>query len=228
VFGTSEDPHIGTFPRQSDLDELCESVEDARHRADVVITSLHCHEGAHDGWNTDVPADFMVTAAHALIDAGAHVVLGHGPHMLRGIEVYKSRPIFYSLGNFFFMLDSTPRVAPESYELYGLDPDASPSDLDHVRNVQPDGRPRGFASDARFWESCVLEIDCSAGRVESVQVHPVSIIREGGRALFGVPALARRDDAGRILDRLAELSKPFGTRIDRVGTSDRLSGRIAL
>lgn len=40
-----------------------------------------------------------------MIDAGAGVVVGHGPHVLRGIEVYKRRPIFYSLASFIFEND---------------------------------------------------------------------------------------------------------------------------
>ena len=38
--------------------------------------------------------------AHAVVDAGADVVVGHGPHVLRGIELYRGRPIAYSMGNF--------------------------------------------------------------------------------------------------------------------------------
>lgn len=46
-----------------------------------------------------------------MIDAGADVVVGHGPHILRGIEVYKRRPIFYSLANFIFENDLSPQTA---------------------------------------------------------------------------------------------------------------------
>ena len=43
-----------------------------------------------------------IEAAHWAIDQGADLFAGHGPHFLRGIEIYKNRPIFYSLGNFIF------------------------------------------------------------------------------------------------------------------------------
>lgn len=46
-----------------------------------------------------------------MIDAAADVVVGHGPHVLRGIEVYKGRPIFYSLANFIFENDLSPQTA---------------------------------------------------------------------------------------------------------------------
>jgi len=46
--------------------------------------------------------DYQRQLAHAAIDAGARLVIGHHPHMLQGLEVYKGRPIVYSLGNFAF------------------------------------------------------------------------------------------------------------------------------
>ena len=42
--------------------------------------------------------------ARKMIDAGADVAVGHGPHVLRGIEIYKEKPIFYSLANFMFQM----------------------------------------------------------------------------------------------------------------------------
>jgi poly-gamma-glutamate synthesis protein (capsule biosynthesis protein) len=46
--------------------------------------------------------DYMTQIAHAAIDAGAHIVMGHGPHHSLPVEVYKGRPIFYGLGSFSF------------------------------------------------------------------------------------------------------------------------------
>ena len=65
-------------------------------------------------------ADFVVTAAHLAIDAGADIFVGHGPHILRGIEIYKGKPIFYSMANFAFE-NETMRFQPaESYAALGL------------------------------------------------------------------------------------------------------------
>ena len=44
--------------------------------------------------------DYCVEISHAAIDAGADMILGHHTHILKGIEMYKGKPIFYSLGNF--------------------------------------------------------------------------------------------------------------------------------
>lgn len=83
-------------------------VAEARGRADIVVVTMHAGaEGASHqhirrgtetflGENRGDPVRF----AHAVVDAGADLVVGHGPHVLRGIEWYRGRLIAYSLGNF--------------------------------------------------------------------------------------------------------------------------------
>ena len=67
-----------------------------------------------------VPADFLVTFARAMVDAGADLFVGHGPHVLRGIEIYKGKPILYSLGDFIFQNETLLRLPSENYEPYDL------------------------------------------------------------------------------------------------------------
>jgi poly-gamma-glutamate synthesis protein (capsule biosynthesis protein) len=69
----------------------------ARDQADVVVVSFHWGREA-----TTELRDYQSKLAHAAIDSGATVVLGHHPHILQGIEHYKHGIIFYSLGNFVF------------------------------------------------------------------------------------------------------------------------------
>ena len=69
----------------------------ARQEADYVIVSFH--------WGTEGSSEiqpYQRTVAHQAIDAGADVIIGHHPHVLRGIERYKTGIVFYSLGNFTF------------------------------------------------------------------------------------------------------------------------------
>jgi poly-gamma-glutamate capsule biosynthesis protein CapA/YwtB (metallophosphatase superfamily) len=71
----------------------------------VVIVSMH--------WgmeHTQVPTAQQVRMAHALIDAGADAVAGHHPHCPQSVEVYKGKPVFYSLGNFVFGLNNLDAV----------------------------------------------------------------------------------------------------------------------
>ena len=87
---------IRTFADRADLEALLESIRQSRRAADVVLLSMHW--GIH--MVRAAIADYQIEVAHAAIDAGADAVLGHHPHLLKGIEFHRGRPIFYSLGNF--------------------------------------------------------------------------------------------------------------------------------
>jgi poly-gamma-glutamate synthesis protein (capsule biosynthesis protein) len=87
----------GTVVASLESPTLDARIAEARKNADVVIVSVH------NGLEyTHVPEPSIVTRYHALIDAGASIVLGHHPHVVQGIERYKGAAIFYSLGNFSF------------------------------------------------------------------------------------------------------------------------------
>ncbi len=68
-----------------------------RTQSNFVVASIH--------WGTEnvyYPSPVQIKAAHSLVDAGADIIIGHHPHVLQGIELYKGRLIAYSLGNFQF------------------------------------------------------------------------------------------------------------------------------
>jgi len=84
---------------QDDLKRNLAAIADAKEKAEVVIVYLHHHHWEAD-WE-EIP-DWTVAFAHACIDAGADIYISHGVPTLLGIEVYRGKPIFYSLGNFIF------------------------------------------------------------------------------------------------------------------------------
>ncbi len=88
---------VVTIPHAADLEHLVADIKQAKQDADVVFVSLHW--GVH---YVPRPCDYQRIVAHAAIDAGANIILGHHPHQPQGIEVYKSGVIFYSIGNFSF------------------------------------------------------------------------------------------------------------------------------
>lgn len=96
-------PYVHTRVWSEDLARAIAAVEAARARADYVVLALHW--GVPPFWRPrfqDGLADYQIEAGHALIDAGADVIVGHHPHSLQAIEVFRGKPIFYSLGNFVF------------------------------------------------------------------------------------------------------------------------------
>jgi len=89
------------------LEVVAADVVAAAAHADIVVVSLHAGLEYQE-----LPSDLQVAVAHAAIDAGARLVLGHHPHVLQGIERYRSGLIIYSLGNFVFDLDSVDYAQP--------------------------------------------------------------------------------------------------------------------
>lgn len=85
-----------TEPDPRDLKHLLEDIAELRTRVDIVILAYH-------SGMLRIPriiSDYQITVAHAAIDAGADLVVGHAPHIPKGIEVYKGKTIFYSLAVF--------------------------------------------------------------------------------------------------------------------------------
>jgi poly-gamma-glutamate capsule biosynthesis protein CapA/YwtB (metallophosphatase superfamily) len=81
--------------RCEDLKEFCDDLKALRPQVDVVVASCHWGLGRE-------PLAYMREIAHAAIEAGADVVIGHGPHYPLPVEVHGGRPIFYGLGNLSF------------------------------------------------------------------------------------------------------------------------------
>jgi poly-gamma-glutamate capsule biosynthesis protein CapA/YwtB (metallophosphatase superfamily) len=88
-------PIIKTWVEPKYLVTLREDLGALRQRTDVMVASHHW------GLGQEV-LEYMTEIAHAAIDAGADVVIGHGPHYLLPVEVYRGKPIFYGMGNFSF------------------------------------------------------------------------------------------------------------------------------
>jgi len=98
---------IGTFfhyryeMNPDDLAAILRSIRQGKQNADFVIATIHSHQTLNDE-EIERPAEFLTDLAHAAIDAGADEFAVTGIHHLSGIEIYKGRPIFYGLGNFFW------------------------------------------------------------------------------------------------------------------------------
>lgn len=102
-------PYVFTRAWQEDVDRAILAIEAARREADFVILALHW--GVPPFWRSrfqDGLADYQIEVGRALIDAGADCIVGHHPHSLQEVEIYRGAPIFYSLGNFVFHHNKGP------------------------------------------------------------------------------------------------------------------------
>jgi hypothetical protein len=219
-FMKGEETRREYIPKKSDVEGNIRAIKDAKALSDWSFFSLHDHlTGVHapEGYrNLDMPPDEVKEFAHKVIDAGADAYLGHGPHVMRGIEVYKNKPIFYSLGNFVFQSTLIRRQPSDLFDLWELTGEQSTVELYEKREAPP----AVFFEDPSYWESFVAEVDYEAGKLKEIRLIPIILDYDPKKPLAeqrttaGVPKLARGEQAKKVIDDLKHLSKLYGTEIE--------------
>ncbi|MGD0131844.1 MAG: CapA family protein [Bryobacteraceae bacterium] len=195
----------GNKPNEEDTQRILQSIRNAKKQADLVIVYEHNHV-FDKPFRTIMleelperlgPPDWLKKWTHAEVDAGADIIVMHGAPLLHGVEIYHGRPIFFDLGNFIFQ--------------------APPMDI--------------LLDEPINWESVVAYVEFRGKNLQSVKFQPVAQNKIGqGQAdthdehtnnLFlqtrGLPTPATGEQAHYILERLADLSRPFGTTVEVKG-----------
>jgi len=165
-------PRIHTYPHRGDLEAMVADIKATAKSADVIAVSMHW--GLHF-----IPAqlaDYQRDIARAAIDEGADVILGHHAHILKGIEVYKGKIIFYSLAN--FALDP-----PGAFEegLYASDRHKTIQDLNKDWNTD-DEYPMPPDTRKTLIAKCIIRNK----RIERVSFLPVYINTQSEPELLSV------------------------------------------
>ncbi|MCI6531352.1 MAG: CapA family protein [Mesosutterella sp.] len=207
-----------TIPNAADLERTVSEIREAKRQADIVLVSIHTHEMR--ARKTNEPPLFLERFAHACIDAGATAVIGHGPHEMRGIEVYKGGLIFYSVGNFIFETETVARQPWDAYAKHGLPVDTGVGAYMDHRSCNG---TRGYVVLENIWRAIVPEWTVEDGRVKDVILHPIELGQTAPRSQRGVPVLSTGDKAKAALEYLRELSKPYGTKITIRGGVGRVA-----
>jgi len=193
-------------PLESDVQMMEDDVVITKRHNDMVMVAIHNHDVSHHrayGFQQVTPSNDEIMF-HKAIDAGADMVIGTGPHMLRGIEIYNGKPIFYSLSDFIYQYRA---------------PDKIPIDLIHQRDSEL-ARPTNVSVwDRRdpemIFEGVVLRATVNREKLTKIQLIPITIDDEG--PLYGVPRLASTRRSKEIIERLQKLSEPYKTTINTKG-----------
>jgi hypothetical protein len=179
---------VGDKPGQTytanggDQAAIITSINEAKRANDFVVFSIHAHETAGGGAEDPTPADFLPPLFHAAIDAGADVVVRHGPHTTNGIEIYKGKPIFYALGSLFFAVGGVERSLGGVQKM----PDSS-------------------------YESIIATTEYKGGKASTVRVYPITNNTDRLNT-FSAPSIVSGTPEGqKILDKVQKDSKAFGT-----------------
>ncbi len=193
-------------PLENDIKTMEDDIVLAKRHTNVVMVALHVHDLSHDrsyGYPDTTPPNEEITYQRA-VDAGADIVFGSGPHVLRGIQIYKGKPIFYSLGDFIYQYRT---------------PDKIPIDLIHQRSSEIE-RPTNVSvydrRDSRQeMEGVVVRLTINQEKLKKIQLIPVTLDDEGPQ--YGTPRLANNQRASEIIALLQKLSAPYHTRIINKG-----------
>lgn len=205
------------LPQLADLQLLEEAVKRARPQVDFLMVSLHQHwagggTGAAGPRVSDpnnrkiLPADLTAPVnlvaegrqviCRAAIDAGADAIIGHGPHVLNGVEVYKGKPIIYSLGHFYMEILRNGKALPEFRFNPGM-----------VASVE-----NNWYLEEHRW-AAIARMTVRGRQVTRLEILPVTMDVQKD----GFPSLPSAEDSDKINAAMAELSKPFNTQVRAKG-----------
>lgn len=189
---------------ERDVSDILSRIRNSRSSADFVVVMIHSHEPSN---TSQMPADFVQQFARAAVDAGANLIVGQGPHQLRGIEVYKQGVIFYSLGNFAVDYGA---VDQRSTDVYDAGTDLYQLAVGAVG--ESEALPAGHREPV--WRESIIALtafDHSA--LKSVRLQPIDLGVDLTAGEWGIPRIASPERGREILSRLARLSEKFNTHI---------------
>ena len=212
---------IETRASERDLQDNLRWIREARRQADWLVVSVHCHEfggasllTAGSRAELEETAEFVTRFAHQAIDEGADVFVGHGSHFPMGIEIYREKPIFYSVGNFVFQNETVGFFPADAYERFDLDLRATPSDFLDARTA---GGKKGHPADPAYWENMFAVCEFSSSKLKEIRIYPIDQGFGRPRPQRGRPVLAEGEVADRVINRVVNLSQRYGTKISRHG-----------
>ena len=188
---------------ERDLERVKKAIYEASLQADYIMISLHSHDMGMA--KKEEPADFAEEFARFCIDNGANAVVGHGPHLLRPIEIYKGCPIFYSLGDFVLQLYNIEYAPEDFYERYGLD---SKTTIHELLKKRSKDFSIGLMTDKRMFQSVIPYWETENGELKSLKLYPITLAMTGKKSEIGLPRL----------DKKAEFMEEFAKRCEKYGT----------
>jgi len=220
-FTLGKGPGVRAVADRADVEANLDTIREAKRRADFVMFHIHNHE-----WDLDqglhAPPPFVQDLAHECIDAGADLFIAEGAHaLLRGIEIYKGKPIFYDPGDLFKDGNSKTRPPTEYYWKRGTNPATGREEITtadsaahtDLQKLPVASNPPGGYNTGKVL-AVLVPVCCfdDEGRLKEIRIHPAKHLR-GSHVVNGLPGLVTGEEAREVISYLAELSAPFGTEI---------------
>lgn len=209
-FKAGDAARIVTRVNPKDLERVKKSIFEAQFQADYIIISVHSHQLSGD--KKESPSEFLREFAHFCIDNGANAVVGHGPHLLRPVEIYNECPIFYSLGDFVLQLYNVESAPQDFFDQQNLS--AYSSTVHELLKKRSKGFTVGLMEDKRMSISVIPCWETEGGKLKKLTLLPVEMKMDGNKSEMGLPRISRD---GEICRYIAGMSAPFGTDIKEGG-----------
>lgn len=193
------------FPDKSDMERVEKSIFEASLQSDYIIISIHSHQIT--GKHKDEVPQFLQELCHSFIDMGANAVIGHGPHLLRPVEVYRDSPIFYSLGDFILELYSIEFAPEDFYKQQGM---TSQNTVHELLKKRSQDFTRGLMEDRRMMQTVIPYWETDGKKLTKLEFLPLELIKNGNKSEEGLPVIAENPD---FAAHFAEISLPYGVKM---------------
>ena len=199
------------------------SIRQGKEWSDYMIATIHSHDSSntlrHLDFTQHEPADYLVDLAHQAIDNGADVFVVTGPHLVRGIEIYKGRPIFYGMHAFAFMTWGTPTGSDRYSDNRVSEFFSETTDTEINMSMWPvtSITHHNDLSNIEGMESYFTKLTYDEGKLKQIVVHPIEFGYDAPISQNGMPRVPKANVADRILKRVQRLCEPFGTKVEIEG-----------
>ncbi len=192
---------------KSDLNRILGGIKKAKEENDYVFIQVHCHN--NDNVSQSNPPEYLKEFCRKCIDTGVSAVFGGGCHELRGIEIYKDKPIFYSLGDFIYQGLRVEYLPADFMEKFNADINLSAIEALHVRSR---GNKVGLHLMKENFLTILPKIEFDGDKIVDLTIVPVSLNFDATDFKNGLPKMAKGAEEQEIIGVINELSAPFGTK----------------
>lgn len=196
--------------KELDKREILREVRSGKQFSDFSAFTIHWHTNRYTfQWYSfdHYPAAYQIQFAHEVIDNGADLFFAHGVHTLKGVEIYKGKPIFYGVNNFIFQ-NQRFRSWRDDAERQGVSmtgPIVGDAEINESRWAWLQ-RPENF-------EAILPSSRYEGGKLVQILIYPVDLGLDRPSSEMGTPRRPTPEKAQEILGQMIEYSKPFGTQI---------------
>ena len=205
MFEAADKPEVVSTINETDMKRITDAIAEARFMADYVVVAMHNHQ--IDGKIKENVDSVSIEFSRKCIDEGADAVIGTGPHLLRPMEIYKGKPIFYCLGDFINQLETIQRAPDGMFAKQKLNGNER---LDVLFNNRSGNGTRGLSYSKVMFESVIPYWEVQNGELTKLQLLPIEEHFALPRSRHGWP---KKDVDSNIIERFAEMSKPWGVDI---------------